>query len=130
MIYRWKITTPANTTEANAEETILQLGRGIIHKLDIVFPPGAQQLHHIQISRAKHQVWPTNIGESFASDGEPITFREALIMDQEPYQLEVKTWNDDDTYDHALLIRIGLLRKKFIMPWLVTWREKMGVFEE
>jgi len=125
MIYRFPITTPANTTEENRLETRLPLMKGVIHKLEIYFPPGAQMLHHIRILDALHQCWPTNSDESFACDNFTIAFREHLYLKEEPYELIVYTWNDDDTHDHTLVIRLGILRLKYIAPWLLSWREKI-----
>ncbi len=130
MIYRFLITTPANTSEKDAQQTEMKLGKGVIHKLDIVFPPGPQRLLHLKIAQGAHQRWPTNPDQSFASDGEPITFREGLELNEEPYILSAWTWNEDTVYEHAVIIRLGLLRKKYIMPWLQTWTEKMRFTEE
>lgn len=125
MIYRFGITTSANTTEANATETDLPLGHGIIHKIDIYFPPGCSGLLHVVIRDALHQVFPFNRGESFAGNGETISFLEHLSLEAEPYELRAYTWNEDDTYDHDCIIRIGLLKKEFITPELMTWSEKL-----
>lgn len=130
MIYRFAITTPASPAGEIPQRTILKLGKGIIHKLDIVFPPGAQQKHHLRICDALHQVWPTNAEQYFASDGETISFREGLELNEEPYTLQAWTWCTATLHPHTLLIRIGLLRKKYIMPWLQTWTEKMLFSED
>lgn len=119
MIYSWSISTPANTAEADKQKTILPLGSGVIHQLDILFPPGPAGLLHLQINDAIHQVWPTNPEESFAADGDMITFREYHELLEEPYELQAWTWNEDDTYDHTVLIRIGLLRRRFVLRRLI-----------
>lgn len=130
MIYKKSITTPANTAENAPIRTVLKMGNGVIHKMDIVFPPGCQQLVHVQIKRAVHQLFPTNAEESFNSDGETISFRTHHPLRAEPYQVEIITWNNDDTHNHTILVRLGLLRKNILTPWLISWREKFASAED
>lgn len=118
MIYRFGITTPANTLESSKQKTILKLARGVIHQLDIIFPPGPIGLLHLHINRGLHQVWPSNASDNFAIDNNVISFREHYELVQEPLELEAYTWNADDTYEHSLVIRVGLLSKKFIIKRL------------
>lgn len=115
MIYRLGITTPANTPEADKQRTNLKLTAGTIHQIDILFPPGPSGLLHVQINRGLSQIWPSNPDESFAADNNVISFNENYEILQEPVQIEVYTWNLDDTYDHQVIVRIGLLRKKSIL---------------
>lgn len=115
MIYRFGITTSYNTPATEKQKTILKLGEGIIHQIDIVFPPGLAGKTHAQITRGLHQVWPTNPDEDFASDNNVISFHEHYELDEEPYQLEVHTWNTSTEHNHLIIVRIGLLRKKFVL---------------
>lgn len=115
MIYRFGITTTiAYNTEEKKLTTELKLGKGVIHQLDVVFPSGCQAYLHVKINHGLHQVWPTNPDEDFASDGEPISFKEAYELRHEPYILTVYTWNLDEKYPHDVIIRIGLLPRKTI----------------
>lgn len=118
MIYRYGISTPASTLEANKQKTILKLERGVIHQIDIDFPPGPVGLCHVHINNALHQVWPTNQGEDFAGDDVHISFREHLEIVHPPFELEVYTWNLDDTNEHTIVIRLGILARKFILKRL------------
>jgi len=115
MIYRFGITTPANTTEDNKQKTVLLLAKGVIHQLDIDFPPGPSGLAHIEINRALHQVWPTNPAQNFAGDNVHISFHEHFELKDEPLQLEAYTWNEDTAHEHTITIRIGLLPSKFLL---------------
>lgn len=115
MIYRFAISTPANTTKLNKQKTRMKVTRGVIHQLDIVFPPGPNGLLHLQINAGQNQVWPTNPEEEFASDNDIISFREHNELMLEPYRLEAYTWNLDDTYAHTVIVRIGILPRKNIL---------------
>lgn len=54
-------------------------------------------------------MWPTNPQGSFNTDGYTIGFNEHLKFTHEPYILTLSGWNLDDTYDHTLEVRIGIL---------------------
>lgn len=111
MIYRFGISTPANTGASAKKRTNLKITAGVIHQLDLIFPPGPQGLLHVQINRGLNQVWPSNPEGSFAADNNMISFRERYEIMTEPYELEAYTWNEDDTYAHGVIIRIGILKQ-------------------
>lgn len=115
MIFSFDISTSANTAEANRVKTDLKLTRGVIHQIDIVFPPGCAGLLYVAINHGLYQVWPTNTGEYFHTDAETISFREHYELIFPPYQLSVYTHNLDDTYNHSVIIRLGILPRKFIL---------------
>ncbi len=119
MIYNFDITTPANTPATAKKETTLKLARGVIHQIDIVFPPGPAALLHVTINDALHQRWPTNSDKDFASDDDAISFREFLELKEEPFLLTAWTWNESTDYAHSVLIRIGLLPRRFVLRRLL-----------
>ncbi len=115
MIYRYGITTAANTTEAAAQMTIITLPRGIIHQLDIVFPPGPAGLLHLRILEGISVIWPSSQNESFAGDNTTISFKEFYILKDATNQIIIQTWNDDDTYSHLVIVRFGVLKRRFVL---------------
>lgn len=127
MIYTKIITTPANTTENAPLETVLDLCIGIVHQVDIFFPPGAQGLHRLRVTRGVNAVIPTNAEGYIAGEDERISHKEYIDVDDEPKRLVVRSWNLDDTYEHTVMLRVGVLRKAIIAPWLITWQEKLGL---
>lgn len=125
MLYSFTISTPANTPEISKQKTVLKLCRGIIHKIYIIFPPGPQSLLHLQICRANHPIFPTNAEENFALDSAIIESPEHFELDQPPYELSAYTWNTDDTFSHSVIALIGILEKKYIVPVLPTWIDRL-----
>lgn len=115
MIYNFTITTDLNTTYANRKLTRIVLAPGIVHRLEILFPPGPAGLLHVLITDGLHQVWPTNPDEDFASDDEVVAFNEYYEMRRRPFELQVYTWNLDDSYNHTLILRIGVLPRKQLL---------------
>lgn len=128
MIYRFNISTAANTLETAKQRTVLQVVPGVVHLLEILFPPGPQGYLHLAINQGLNQVWPTNPDADFASDDNLIRFREFYEVFSKPAQFTAYTWNLDDTYSHSVIIRIGVLKKSIIAPWLMTWKDKLAGF--
>lgn len=116
MFYSYAIPIPAGTTEASPLITELTLSKGILHRVEIEFPAGCRGLAHCQIKEAGlHQVYPTNPTGNFASDDYVIVLDDYYDIPS-PYLLRAFAWNDDDTYPHTLLIRIGVLPTEIVSP--------------
>jgi hypothetical protein len=126
VIYSVPITTPANTTEAAPLITEIPITKGVIHKIEFDFPPGNQFLHRLRLVRENAWILPSNKGGHFTTDGHVISFREHWEINDEPLSVNIHSWNLDETYDHTVIVRLGLLRKKIITPWLMTWRERLS----
>lgn len=124
MIYRFGIPTTTDDTKASPKKTILPLTKGIVHQLDVVFPPGCAGTLHVIIRDALHQVWPTNPDENFAADGQVITFKEHYDLEEEPYELQAYTWLEDASHPHSCIIRLGILPRRILTPWLTKWWER------
>ena len=120
MFYVDDTSTAASVAEADAIDTILPIDKGIIHRVEIQFPPGSAALCHVQIYLHGEQIYPTNLGSSFASDDETITFRDFRDVRKGPLQLLIRRWNDDTTYAHAVAVRVGILPKFVILPAFAT----------
>lgn len=120
MYYDFSFTIPANTAKASPEELDVKLTHGIIHRLEIGFPRGCAGLAHFVILEGLHQRWPTNPQGSFNTDGYTIAFNEHLKFTHEPYILTLSGWNLDDTYDHTLEVRIGILPSEVLIPGIPT----------
>lgn len=125
MLFRFGITTPANTAESNKKKTLLKVSYGIVSQIDIQFPPGPTGLLHLHINNALHQVWPFNTGEDFASHNVNISFRDFIPVLVEPYEFQAFTWNTDDTFNHLVIIRIGVLPVNVAAPWLMTLDDRL-----
>ena len=116
MYYDVSFTIPANTAEATPEELRVKLTHGVIHRVEIGFPAGCAGLAHLQIREGGHQAWPTNPDGSFNTDDYTIPIDDYYELFEEPYTLTLTGWNLDDTYDHTLEVRIGVLPKELLVP--------------
>ena len=109
MNFVYEITTPKNTPETSKMLTILQVVPGRVTKVEIQFPPGPQGLCHLHINRAVHQVWPANPDASYKGDSQIIVIPADYVIATPPYQFECFTWNEDDTYDHEVIVRMDIM---------------------
>jgi len=125
MLYSYTIITPANTPATAKKITPLKLCRGVLHKIYIIFPPGPQGYLHLQISHSAHQIFPTNAEENFALDSAIIESPEHYELNQPPFNLTAQTWNTDDTLEHRVIVIVGILEKKYIVPVLPSWIDRL-----
>jgi len=114
--YDYSFTIPANTAKSAPHTKAAKLTQGIIHRVEIVFPSGCAGLAHCVIREGLHQRWPTNPEGSFNFDSYNLAFNEFLEFTRKPYTLTLVGWNLDDTYDHTLEVRIGILPANVLMP--------------
>ena len=116
MYYDVSFTIPANTAKIAPEEQHVKLTHGVIHRVEIGFPSGCAGLAHLQIYEGGHQVWPANRQGSFNTDDYTIPIDDHYELFEEPYILTLVGWNLDDTYDHTLEVRFGILPPELLMP--------------
>ncbi len=118
-IFNADITTPANTPASKPIETEIPITKGVIHKLEIDFPAGSRGLLHLQIKKGDRLLWPANTSGSFRTDNRLISFAEHREITFPPYKLIAVTWNLDDTHDHIVIIRFGILPRRIVMKRLL-----------
>jgi hypothetical protein len=109
MIYETRVTVPPNTLEVDAIEETIAIHPGIVNKLFVLWPRRTAGLGHCQIYWKAHQLWPTTPGSDFAGNGIPMEFPEELSINETPYELTVKAWNEDDTYPHTVTVQVGII---------------------
>jgi len=122
MFYVKEIITPANTSRLAPKITEMKVWGGVIHHVEIMFPPGCMSLLHVTLSIGGWQFAPSDPDQSFAGDDETISYREYIPLKSGWNVIKIKTWNEDDTYDHMCRVRIGILPK-----WLVDPRREIRV---
>lgn len=122
MIFAMDITTPANTPATAPVYTTIPATRGLVYRVEFDFPPGALGLHYVAVSEGLHQLWPTQPHTWFHPDGLVIGFDETYPKLSPPYEFTAISYNLDDTYDHLVQVRIGILGNemlwsRFIPGW-------------
>jgi len=108
VIYVFPLLIPANTAETAKQRTVLALARGRVTRVMVEFPAGHVGLTHLYIRRGLHQVWPANPEGNFKSSNETILWDDDYDLTAAPFQLVAYAWNEDDTYEHTITVRIVL----------------------
>jgi len=124
MIYISTITTEANTAKSDAKQTIFEITSGLIWRIEVEFPAGCCGLIHVQIFDGLYQLFPATPGESLRGEGATSGYDDLYLKDAAPFELTVKTWNLDETYDHTIQVRIGMASyEAFMSRYMpsVTW---------
>lgn len=109
MYYRYSLTVPADTPTTTPVTQTMHLAHGIIHQVEVGFPPGCAGLVHVAIFRFEHQAWPSNPDDEFAWDDYNVKIdREFFALITRPYELTLRAWSEDTTFPHTVVCRIGL----------------------
>lgn len=116
MFYEVNAATPANTQQSTPIKTDIKLTAGIIHLVEIYFPPRCAGLCHVQIMQAGVQLYPRNRDDNIKGDGNTIQFFEVLELNNTENIITIHTWNESNLHPHTPIIRIGLLRKEELFP--------------
>lgn len=133
MFYDFALTVGKKGSATERVDQEVNLTDGIIHRVEVQFPIGCAGLARCQIYEHAHQIWPTNIDSSFASDGYTIAFDEHYELTEPPHVFRLICWNEDDTYPHTITVRIGILESKTalffmsVMKGLSKMLKLMGV---
>lgn len=69
----------------------------------------------VKVFSGNFQVWPTNRETWFKGDDDVIAFDDTYLVSVEPFLFQIATYNLDDTYDHEVLLRIGLVSEDIFM---------------
>ena len=108
MFYVKPLVIPAHTTEANPLREELALTYGIINRVEVEFPIGCAGLAHVYVLYHEFQLYPSNPDSSFAGDGFTIAFDDNFPIVETPHVVDIVGWNEDDTFDHTVTIRINV----------------------
>ncbi len=121
MIYTADITTAANTSKVDALRTRLTVTKGLVYQVEFDAPFGSAGLLHCQVFDGGHQLWPSSLDASFNSPGFVISFADTYLKKVAPFRFDIMTWNLDDSLEHFMQVRIGLVSEAaFIARFMPT----------
>jgi len=112
MIYTIDFTIPSNTPKSNPAHSVLEVTNGLVYRVEFQFPAGCAGLAGIVVLDGGYQVWPSTLGNWFATDNFTIAFDDMYLKYISPYQFDFYGYNLDDTYDHTIYCRIGMADKE------------------
>lgn len=109
--FEQKLTVPANTPEASPVSQDITLKKGFVSHVWIRFPQGSVGLLRVAIYDQSTQLFPGGTGQWFTGDNEIIEFDTEYDVPNigGTYKLTLKGWNEDDSYEHSVLVRIWVV---------------------
>jgi len=117
MFYTFAYTPSAADTEANPRELSMKLTAGVIHQVDVLFQDGCDHEIFAQVYDDNFQLWPSNRGEKLRGNATVVSFREFFELIPGNTVLTAKIWTTLAADFKEVIINIGLLPKKIIMPF-------------
>lgn len=116
MIFEYDLVVPANTLELAPVSEELMLSHGIIHKLELAFPPGCHNAVKVILRRGLHQAFPLNPDGQFKGNAITLSYSTWYELEEAPYSLDVYAWSPGATYSHTITIRLGVERREILFP--------------
>jgi hypothetical protein len=116
MYYDFAITVPAGTAENDPVVETLKLTKGIIHRVEVQFPPGCKGYVYLVLMHEGHQLFPENREGAFQTSGHTIPIDEHYPLKSRPFNLKAVAWAPDASHDHTITVRIGILPETVMSP--------------
>lgn len=108
-MFRYKqIWIDPNTPKRDPQTKILQLDHGRIVRWWIGFPDGCADLVHCTIYHFEHQIIPKSEEESVFWNNYIFEIPDSYKLEEEPYEIEVRAWNEDDRHAHTVVVGVAL----------------------
>jgi len=114
--YKYGVTIPANTLESAPYKKTLKVSKGILHDINVVKPRGCMAMVDFRLFYHEHQIYPSNPDEGYKSEGEVIRMRDHLQILTAPYEIVAKGFSPNTTYNHTILVRLGILPESLLIP--------------
>ena len=109
MFYEVQLTIPAGTLASAPVKALMAVHPGKVHAVEVIFPDGCTWDVSVVIYLWSQQVWPSNPQAAFHGNNERIAFSEDFLLDQKPFEFEVRGWAPGTRYEHVPIVRIGVL---------------------
>ncbi len=116
MFYTFPYTPTVSDVAGNPHEIDIQLAKGVIHQVDILFQDGCNHETFVQIFEGRSQIWPTNVGQAFRGNATVVSFREYYQPTGPPTRLTAYVWSTLSSDWAEVVIQLGLLPKRILQP--------------
>lgn len=126
MLLSQNVTIVARTSDNLPQVNLLHILPGTVAQVMVRFRYGSGNLCGVRIKHAEVQRWPYIPGEWIPSSPNLYEFDEDLVINQEPFELRIETYNLDDTFNHN--VWVGVIVTNVVDNEQVRWlKEQLGV---
>lgn len=131
MQYRSALLIPAGTLADAPAESELSICYGRLKRYVLFFPAGHAGKAHVQVWYHGRQILPTTLGSSFLGDDLVIDSPDGYPLFDGPYELLLRGWAPDATYDHIVYCQFYIEADLLTLPAaLGSQSVEIPVFEE
>lgn len=106
MSYSTSLSISPLTTQALPASVTLPIVEGRITRIELLFPLGCAGLVGIWIEYQDRQILPHNNLNYYVADGETIDINVDIYINDPPYALKIRGFNQDDTFNHTVYVRV------------------------
>jgi hypothetical protein len=99
---------PKNTAITSYLSFTMRLPVSVSERLWVEFPSGCAGLVGVQLWRGVNQIFPIPAGTWFRSNGFVFSFKFTHFFDTEPFDVEFRGYNLDDTFQHTPWVALEL----------------------
>lgn len=103
-----QIWIPPKTLESAPVTRTLKLRRGVITRWWVGFPDGCADHVHMVAYHYEHRIIPRDEQESLFWNNFVFEIPDSYKMEEEPYEIEVRVWSEDDSYDQYVVVGVAL----------------------
>lgn len=125
MYYVKTVTIPAQTYPDTPVVAVWKVSFGVITRFEIGFPPGCVGLVHVRVLYHADQLYPSELGTTFAWDNWNYVIEDFYPLYVPPYNLEIEGFNLDDSYSHIVEFRANIVHPSRLMaagkPVVMRW---------
>jgi hypothetical protein len=103
------IEIPASTPATAPAEISVKVTYGTLVQIVVQIPPGPAGLAGVRVLRYRHQIMPASPEVWIFGDGDVFEIPERLEIHEDPFELVIQGYNDDDTYPHTITVHVDVL---------------------
>ena len=119
MIFKDHVTIPANTSANTPVWQQFKVMQGTITQWLIFSDPEAADLLHYKASYQGSQLIPFRGDDWLEGFLEPITLTENIELDKPPYVIDLRAYNEDDTFSHEVWFYVNIIKEEPVQPFKV-----------
>lgn len=116
MLYSRHITYTAGGTASSPSRTQLKVNQGVIARVWVHFPPGCAGLTRLRIYHEGHPFLPVEKDAYISGDNYVFDLPMFYEITDEPQQITIEGWNEDEVYSHTVDILMLVLPREAVYP--------------
>ncbi len=123
-----EVTVPANTPSGAPMQSKVKLPKGVLTRIEYLFPSGQFCLTRVAVYYGLERISPHRYGDWLCGNGETIVDNLQYRLPEDPTELVIKAYNQDDTYDHTIYLRFEVQPEEAIVAnVLKAFMRKLGL---